>query len=249
MTLVVALLIAMGTYGCGDTSAGPTSPASTVARPSGDPLGRADRDRLALALFRNYQGVGATFVADVDYAEDYAVSLRGSVDWRDHTGQVTVRTEGSPSTEGAPSTEVLAFTEDTVFEPATDAQVQEAVSLGRPKVSWVARPPDLSRPIDQLITLLVSLASTRPENPELLSQQDLVFDRRATVGETAVIVYRSARAQYWVAEQSGLLVRLVGNLEGFRGEVAFSFADHGPVDIELPEDTDVIGREVLSTGP
>ncbi|MEZ5380926.1 MAG: hypothetical protein R2754_03920 [Microthrixaceae bacterium] len=240
---VALLVLALGVAGCGgdESQTGSTTPPT---RTQGEALTSQDAQSLALALFRNYEVGGATLVADVDYSSELSVHMTGDIDWKNHRGRLEVETIPS---DGQPSVaEQVVFDKSEVYTAAQPDQVRQAEVSGRGGVQWVRRTPDAARPVDQLIALLVSLAATRPENPELLEQQDLVFDRTAAVGELAVVVYRSPVAEYWIGEDEGTLLRFVGRLRGFGGEASFTFTDQRSVTIATPDPATVIELNQLS---
>jgi hypothetical protein len=228
----VAAILLVTLAGCGDSDS--TAGGPTTTRPWGSPLTADDSSRLARMLFLNFTDGGAAVSVSFDYSVDLSVQMVGVVDWTGHAGELVVTTsfaDGRP-----PDRQDVVFTEDAVYEAATPDDVAAFAAAGRPGVAWLMRPPDRAgRPVDQVIGLLVSLAATRPDNPQLLAQGETSFDRRDEVGGAPADVYvTKAGASYWVSVTDDRLVRFEGQLDGFAGPVTLDLTTPGSQSVAVP---------------
>ncbi|MCB0979020.1 MAG: hypothetical protein KDB02_16320, partial [Acidimicrobiales bacterium] len=224
-------VVGLATTACskGESASAPT----TTTRAVGSPINGDDIDRLAQMLFLDYQVGGARISASVTY-DDLSITVTGAVDWREHTGRLDVTTSDG---QGGERTQQVRFTADTVFDRITPEQAARLPEDRRGTVKWVARPPSPDqRPIDRVIELLVSLAASRPDNPQLVAQKQVTYEGTETVGERKAFVYTSAKvgATYWLDADSGHLLRFRGSLPGFAEPIVIDLSEQGPTEIELP---------------
>jgi hypothetical protein len=203
-------------------------------RAPGSPLSADDTARLSQLLFRNFTDGGAEVAVSFDYSADLSVRMVGVVDWRGHTGRLVVTS--SFAGDRTPDRQDVVFEEDAVYESATPEDVTRLAAAGQPGVEWLRRSPDRAgRPVDQIIGLLVSLAATRPDNPQLLAQGETTYDRREEVGGEAADVYvTKSGASYWVSVDDDRLVRFKGLLEGFTAPVLIDLSSPGEQAVEIP---------------
>lgn len=229
--------VALVAGGCGGSDA---TAGTTTTRPAGSPLTSAEAARVAQMLSGNQRRGGATVAAAFDYSPTLSVRVAGDIDWVDHQGRLSVT---STFADGRPQQrQDLVFEADAVYESTSEASQAADRAAGRPVVTWTRRSvqPD-ERPIDQVIGLFVSLAATRPDNPKLVAQQGITFERRDQVGGRSADVYRTeAGAEYWLAASDGRLVRFSGNLKGFSGPVVVDVTAPGPRQIDVPSGPSVV---------
>ncbi len=236
-------LLAMVVAACGSSDGG-TDATTTAVRAAGSKLTERDAERLARMLYENHQGSGASFTASADYAGGAAVALDGEVDWTDGRGAFTAT---STFADGRPQQrQDVIYTEDAVYTEATAQEANLLAQQGRPGIRWIRRAPDVEgRPLDQVIDLIASLASPRPDNPRLLVQGDLTFDRQEQVEGSTADVFTSPKGSYWLASDSGRLIRFQGTLPGFAGPVVVDLARRGPVDVTEPAADTVADASLL----
>lgn len=243
----VVLAIAVGIAGCGGSD-GQASTSSTT-RPPGVALTDGEAASVAQMLFRNYQAGGATVSAAADYSPQLSVAVNGEVDWKNHTGALTMT---STFADGRPQeVQEVVFTQDAVYTKVSPEQAVILSQQGKPDAQWVVRAPDREgRPVDQLIGLLVSLASTRPDNPQLVLQGEVRFDREEQIGDTATEVFTDPGkdASYWVATDTGQVVRFRGTLPGFAGPITIDFSSPGSTSVSIPADG-VVSEVTATTQP
>jgi hypothetical protein len=203
-------------------------------RPSGSPLNADDTARLSQLLFRNYTDGGAEVAVSFEYSTDLSVRMVGVVDWVGHTGRLAVTS--TFAADLPPDRQDVIFEEDAVYETATPDDVDRFAAAGQPGVEWLRRAPDQGgRPVDQVIGLLVSLAATRPDNPQLLAQGETTFDRREQVGDEAADVYvTESGASYWVSVDDDRLLRFKGLLQGFDEAVLIDLTSPGEQKVDIP---------------
>lgn len=244
MAIVVGMVLAAASCGGSDDPAAPVT--STTVRSTGSALTDDDTARLAQMLFRNYRDGGATVAASFDYAPSLSVRMAGDVDWVDHTGRLTVT---STFADGRPQdTQEVVFAEDAVYEAPDEATADRLAAEGRTDVRWIRRPPALDgRPLDQVINLIISLAATRPDNPQLLAQSGTTYDRQEEVEGRAADVFTSEQGtSYWLRVADDRLVRLQGTVDGFAGPVVIDVIDPGPRPIEVPTGPGVVDAADLA---
>lgn len=207
------------------------------------PLTGQEASRMAAIQVTNMRDGGATFeVATADTATGLRLSLRGDVDWADHSGRATV---GSGDTRW-PVTEV-AWLGGTVLERRTDA-APLLVALGFPPDAWVSRPIDpANAPIDRIIGILMKLSSTDPDNAILIQQQEGSAFLREDVlrGDPVDVLRYGTRSVYWVEAGTDALKRFEGNNASFTSPVIIDFEDRGPRDVPLPDKSLVVPHDRL----
>lgn len=205
--LVATAAVALVLQACSPGSAGPPPPRSQVRRPGH--LTDAQALRASQMLYRNHLLGGATLQVSALYPPDLSVTLRGAVDWSDRAVRLVVTTSRPGS---APRSQLVVVVGATVFtnESAT------AADAGR----WSSRPIAVAaRPLDRLCRLVLALAAVKPDNPTLLQEGDLRFDRHEVVRGMDADVFSVARKgmSYWVSRKGGRLLRVRGTLPGFAG--------------------------------
>jgi hypothetical protein len=223
--VLAAACVVLALAGCSNDDEGATA----TTRPPGSPLSADDTARLSQLLFRNYTDGGAEVTASFDYSEDLSVRMVGVVDWVGHTGRLAITSTFADDLP--PDRQEVVFQEDAVYESATPDD-----TAARPGIEWLRRAPDQAgRPVDQVIGLIVSLAATRPDNPQLLAQGQTTFDRREEVeGEPADVYMTKSGASYWVAVDDDRLLRFKGVLEGFAAPVLIDLTAPGEQSVEIP---------------
>lgn len=240
--LAVAGMLALA--GCGGSDQASTTTSTT--RASGSPLSERDAEQLSRVLFENYQAGGAPVQIDADYSNELSVSLDGDVDWANHRGAFTVT---STFADGRPQEEVkVIFTQDAVYTSPTPQEATLLAQRGHPGVQWIERVPEIdSRPLDQVIELTVSLASTRPDNPQLVLQGEIEFDRQELIeGRTTNVFISPKDGTYWIDDESGRLVRFHGTLPGFAGPVVVDIDSARPTAVTLPAPATVVDASALA---
>lgn len=234
---VAPLVLALGALllplaGCGSSDSGGATTTTAVRAAGSKPTPR-DAERLSRMLYENHRSSGASFTASADYTEQASVALDGQVDWTGGAGSFTAT---STYVDGRPQERVdVIYTRDAVYTEASPQEANLLAQQGRPGIRWIRRAPDLEgRPLDQVIDLIASLAAPRPDNPRLVLQGDLTFDRQELVEGSTTDVFTSKKGTYWLSSQTGRLVRFQGSLPGFAGPVVVDLARRGPVDITIP---------------
>ncbi|MFD4959557.1 hypothetical protein [Microbacterium sp. NPDC058389] len=206
---VVAVLVAVvaGATACTADGSAPSASASASASATASPrpVSGDEAERLAVARLRAYEARVMALEARVPVADD-TLQLTGRVDLRAHDATAVVETgDGRWAllqwTQHGKALVPLAGEPDGLPDPPADGwQVTGLV-------------PD--EPLDGALTVVLSLASDRAENPLLLRQNGAQFVRADTVDGVDVDVFLAPgadertdpRIRYWV-DAEGLLRRV-----------------------------------------
>jgi len=237
---ISALLATAAISGCssGDDSA------STTEAGTGDgrPLTQPEAELLAGALFKNYDIGGATFdLAATFRTSGDSISLRGSIDWKNHVGSAAVTAVGAE----AGVTEVYWNASDVLeHRDGLDAALAAA---GHPGASFVDRPPDpTGRGLDGLLGLLIGLASKQRDNPQLVQQSAAArFLRTDVVGDRSVTVFRYDSSVFWI-DATGSIARYDGVTNDGNRPVTIEFSPLAAQDIPGPPADSVVPYESVA---
>ncbi len=234
--MTLGVLVAL-TAGCSGTRPGQPGAASTTSRVS-QPITDAQASMLADVLVTNHALGGSAVLATVPYGT-VTFRMAGEIDWVNHVGRLTIRTE--PAKEGTPVRGPfdVAFDQKVTFE-----QVQglaDALTLtGRAPADWVATALDPgTSPLHVVLQLLQGLSSTQRDNPVLL-RQDVTYGGTVTVRGSAADRFDMGRSTYAVDRTSGHLVRVTARLETTHSTATIDLSDPGPRTIPLPAADDIV---------
>ena len=216
------------------------------------PLTSDEAGLMAMVQYSNLQAGGATVeVASTSTVTGESVSLRGEVDWADHSGRVLVSANGEES-----GVSEIAWVNEQVFERRRDvAEILQ--SLGLAPDTWITRQMDpVNRPVDRVIAILMRLSSNEPDNAVLIQQQEgSAFMRTDTWRNSPVNVFRFGKQTlYWLDSETGDLRRFEGNNSSFTAPVIIDVVERSAKTIPLPAENEVVPisriREVYeSTSP
>jgi hypothetical protein len=224
---MLCLVVAAGTACGGDDDAATTTP-----------LTDQQAERLASALFDNYDDGGSSFTMLSEVTTSgIRLALDGEIDWKAHVGHAFVQASGSDET----LTEVY-WRDDMVLErrPSLNALVSAA---GIGDYEFVARAPDIEgRELDRALATLTGLASPQRDNPLLIAQTDgSAHLRDDELGDVPVEVLRyGTRSVYWLALDDGRLVRFEANNQAGTRPVLIEIQDRGARTIEGPSPTAIV---------
>ena len=202
------------------------------------PLTGEEAGLMAMVQYSNMQIGGATVeVASASTVTNESVSLRGEVDWADHTGRVLVSANGKEA-----GVSEIAWTGGQIFERRRDL-AQILPSLGYAPDTWITRQIDpVNRPVDRVIAILVRLSSTEPDNAVLIQQEEgSAFIRTDTWRDSPVNVFRYGnQTHYWLDADTGDLRRFEGNNSTFTAPVIIDIIERSEKTIPLPAVDDVV---------
>ena len=194
------------------------------------PLTSQEASLLAEVLVDNYRDGGAVFeVRTLDRPGGAQLALDGQVDWADHEGVARV----GLSSGSAPTAVGWTLTEAMEQWPALEPVL---VGLGASPGAVVVRPPDMGRRLDQVIAIVMGLASERAENAVLIAQEPgSAFLREDTLRGTPVVVLRyGTRNIYWLDAESGDLMRFEATNQQGNLPTLVDLVQRGDQSIELP---------------
>lgn len=202
------------------------------------PLTGDEAGLMAMVQYSNLQSGGATVeVASTSTVTNESVSLRGEVDWADHSGRVLVSANGKEA-----GVSEIAWVNEQVFERRRDV-AEILPSLGIDPDTWITRQIDpVNRPVDRVIAILMRLSSTEPDNAVLIQQQEgSAFMRTDTWRNSPVNVYRYGKQTlYWLDADTGDLRRFEGNNSSFTAPVIIDVIERSAKTIPLPAEKEVV---------
>lgn len=204
---------------------------SSEQEDSSRPLSRQDAELLAQVLFRNYEAKGARFEINTrSFTGAGTVSMLGIVDWENHTGLAMVYGYGT----GADTVEAIAWTSDAIAErrPGWATQLE-----GKDPESFFVREVSIeNQQLDRLVAVLVALAGTTPENPQLILQNEgAEFVRMDTLrGRQVTLLRYSAKNLYWIDSDTGQMLRMEALDSSGNWPIVVDILDTGPQTIPLP---------------
>lgn len=195
---------------------------------------------VANAFFRNHEAGGITFALSTVAVGGGTITMQGTVDFKNLTGQARIVGGASPN----PVTGVM-WGGSTVLErrPTLDGAI---ANLGYPGVIFVARPIDTqARRLDGLLSVVMGLATAQPENAVLVRQREgSAYLRDDELRGTKVEVLRfGERLILWVDPLTGDLLRFEGTNTQRTFPIIVDIIDRGPVTIPAP-----LTRVVVSAG-
>lgn len=194
---------------------------SSAPKDQSRPLTVEEAGTLAQVLYSNYEAGGADFVVtSLTEPRGQQVQLQGIVDWKNHSGHAVIRAS-LPDTQ---LSDVYWLTNMAAERRPTFDQI--LMGQGAAPEPVLVRSPNMNLRLDQMLAVVTGLASQQPENAQLILQNpNTEFIRDDTLQGTEVMVVRyGQRSLYWIAKDSGRLVRFEGNNE--RGDL--------PIVVDLP---------------
>lgn len=236
---LLAACVALVATAAACTSSKPKGATSTEP---GTPLTLAQAEVLAGILAKNYEAGGAVFTVTVPYSDQTTYSMNGSIDYTKGTAQSTLRISSNGGKDTADSQ--LLWTKTEVLEQLPG--LTEAVAAkGRPGVTYVSRPMTTTSPQDVVLNLVLGTASAQRENPALIQQGTdqgtAAFLRTDTLRGVPVDVFRfGKRTTFWVAKESGDMMRLEATLAIAPGVTVMDILEHKPVAIPGPKVSEVV---------
>lgn len=201
----------------------------------------AEADRLAEALYANWDAGGATFELNAAPAAGESVRVQGQVDFTNQVGYGLVSAVG----EDAPVTGVI-FTPTTILE-SIPSLVDASATVGGPSFTWVGRPMDAAAyQLDGLLGVVFGLATQQRDNPALISQSGARWLRHDTLRETPVDVFEySPQARFWIEQGGTRLLRFEGNNATLTRPIVIDVTEVGPVTTPTFADADVVSVDDL----
>lgn len=201
----------------------------------------AEADRLAEALYSNWDAGGVAFELNAAPAAGETVRVVGEVDFTDQIGYGLVTAVG----EDSPVKGVI-FTPTTILENIP-ALVDASATVGGAAFIWVGRPMDASAyQLDGLLGVVFGLATPQRDNPELISQSGARWLRHDTLRGTPVDVFEySPQARFWIERDGTTLLRFEGNNATLTRPIVIDVTEVGPVTPPTFADADVVSVKDL----
>lgn len=212
---------------------GACAPAEQPAPSGPRTLTDAEAERLAVVRFRNFDAGTRAIELQIPGTDAGELQVTGWFDYTAHVGYGMAFTD-----EGSAG---LVWWDETTIA-VREAPVEDA-PLPLPADGWQSGPLDpSSTPLATALTLVGSLGSDRPENPQLLRQSDAAWLRTDQVDDLDVDVFAGPstddqaaqdaeeRTRFWV-DADGMLLRFEARLGS--GDSWFE-ADFSDADVSLP---------------
>lgn len=226
VAVIAAVMFGPGLAGC------TASPDAVTEAPR--TLTLAEASLLAEALYLNHTAGGATFsLTGIDTRTGATIVIDGVVDWAE--GRGTARVAGLRDPDGEVT--AAAWTRDAVAEQRPGLAAAMEAAGEDPATTFVLRGADpAGRTLDRMIAIVFGLASTRPDNAQILLQKpDAGFVRTDELRGTAVSVLRfSDRSVLWIDPTTGSLLRFESNDSRGGSQVVIDLLDSGRSEVVLP---------------
>jgi hypothetical protein len=120
----------------------------------------------------------------------------------------------------------------------------------------VVRPPDMNRRLDQVIAVIMGLASRRADNAALIAQEPgSAFLRDDTLRDVPVVVLRyGTRNIYWLDAATGDMLRFEGTNQQGNLPTLVDLLELGETSVELPPESarvpvDLVREEYEALAP
>ena len=212
-------------------------PSAVGITEKGTPLTPAQSLVLSQALLKDGQAGGGDVTVVVPFGVAATFTMTGTVDWVGHGGNVTMTTKRSDGVAQPP--QQLLWSAGTLYLPL--AGLADAMKAkGRDGVTWVSRPINArTAVVDQVLTLLNSLASDRAENPILLRQGDTGFLGQDTVRGRPHQRFRFGRSTYFI-DPDGRVGRFVASFRSVSGPIVVDVTGFGNRAVVVPPAASVV---------
>ena len=203
----------------------------------GAPLTAAQSLLLSQALLKDGQSGGSDVTVVVPFGAAATFTMTGTVDWVGHGGNVMMTTKRSDGVAQPP--QQLLWSAGTLYLPLPGLS-EEMKAKGRDGVTWVSRPINpRSAVVDQVLTLLNSLASDRAENPILLRQGDTGFLGQEAIRGRLHQRFRFGRSTYFI-DPGGRIGRFVATFRSVSGPIVVDVAAFGARPVAVPPAASVV---------
>ena len=232
LLLVLAVALIAPVAGCGDGSSDTPVTASTRSslNEQDAPLNLDQAQLLAGAQFLNYRNDGADFEMTVGQPKSGSgFTLRGQMDWKQLIGYAKV----TPAT-GEPFE--VWWRKDIVIE-SSRALASLLAAADRPPVLVGHAPDPKSKPLDRAISILLELGSKKRDNPLLVRQKkgSTYLGDENVRGTSAMVLRYGEINRFWIAPETGLMLRFAGNSKDRNAAVLVDLLSHGPQTILAPQ--------------
>ena len=221
-SLAISLVLVMSVSAC-----------STNGKKNAErPLTQQEASTLAQASFLNYDEGGALFdVTTVTEPNGPQLQLRGMVDWKTHSGSANVIANVPRS-----SLRSVWWQKDAMYErrPSLDPAIESVTGVRQPVL---IRKPDISgRRLDQVVSVVVGLASQQAENAQLILQTSgSAYMRKDELRGRSVDVMRyGQRSIFWIDSESGHMMRFEGANKLGNQPILVDIVKHDEVTIQFP---------------
>lgn len=229
--LVVGLVVLL--TGC---SSSPSKDSTT--RPPGDKVTAGEAAVLAGLLHGNFEKGGADFQVSAPFAEGAMMTMTGSVNFLNSTGQakvVTSYTNGQPT-----ESRTVYFTTQNIWYGDVPGLSQTLAGKGLPDAQYVERPlapvssTGQAQIVDFLARLLLNLSSRSSDDPKSFENGSYVWQGQRNVDGHLANDYTLAGGSTVSVPSDKLMLQYIVKPQGQNFDVTITLPAHGQRTIDLP---------------
>ena len=229
--LVLGLVVLL--TGC---ASGSSKDATT--RPPGDQVTAGEAKVLAGLLHGNFEKGGADFQVSAPYDTDATLTMTGSVDFLNSTGQakaVTTYKTGQPT-----DSRTVFFTTQNIWFGDVPGLSQALAGRRLPDAQYVERPlapvanTGQAQLVDFLCRLVLNLSSRSSDDPKSFQNSNYVWDGQRNVDGHLANDYTLAGGATVSVPSDKLMLQYVTKPQGQNFEITITLPEHGRRTIDLP---------------
>ena len=193
---------------------------------------------LADLLHKNFEKGGADFVVSAPFAEGTVLTMTGSVDFLNSTGQakaVTTYSDGRP-----PDTRTVFFTTQNIWLGDVPGLSAALAARGLPDAQYVERPlapvtsSGQAQLTDYLARLVLNLSSRSSDNPKSFETGNYAWQGARNIDGHLANAYTLAGGATVSVPSDKMLLQYVTRPAGQNFDITITLPAHGRRTIDLP---------------
>lgn len=181
----------------------------------------------------NYLSKNAEFIAYAGELPSSGFIAKGTIDWENNLISMDVSLfEESEVDISNTQTKEIAY--ETYAEINKGYEGESITPRER-----VKRPVDSDKyATDSLGAAIFALATSTAENPLLLNQNGVRVWGQDKINDDNVTVYKGVDSRIYFVTKDAIMLRVKGELQGFKQEVSIEFFNRGNATVALPSEND-----------